>query len=130
MTIGIAMDDRKRPSKDANQGDVGVFDSQLGSHRDPYFFFQARRPTRSPPSRVELGCPIGSQNLIVGRSIERNWYVSTVEITQATWDTVAVKKAIRQYLKQIGAKGGSVTSLDKAKAARKNGLKGGRPRKR
>jgi len=28
MTIGIAMDDRKRPSKDANQGDVGVFDSQ------------------------------------------------------------------------------------------------------
>ena len=38
-------------------------------------------------------------------------------------------KAIRQYLKQIGAKGGSVTSLDKARAARTNGLKGGRPRK-
>jgi hypothetical protein len=39
-----------------------------------------------------------------------------------------VNKAIRQYLKQIGAKGGSVTSLDKARAARKNGKLGGRPK--
>ena len=40
-----------------------------------------------------------------------------------------MNKAIRQYLKQIGAKGGSVTSPEKAEAARRNGLKGGRPRK-
>jgi hypothetical protein len=38
-------------------------------------------------------------------------------------------KAVRQYLRQIGAKGGSATSVEKARAARKNGLKGGRPRK-
>ena len=37
-------------------------------------------------------------------------------------------KAIRQYLKQIGAKGGSATSLEKDRAARKNGKLGGRPR--
>jgi hypothetical protein len=40
-----------------------------------------------------------------------------------------MNKAIREYLRKIGAKGGSVTSLDKARSARKNGLKGGRPRR-
>jgi hypothetical protein len=41
-----------------------------------------------------------------------------------------VNKAIRKYLRQIGAKGGSATSLEKARSARKNGLKGGRPREK
>jgi hypothetical protein len=51
-----------------------------------------------------------------------------MEITQATWDDAIMHKAIRQYLKQIGRIGGSVTSPEKARAARKNGLKGGRPK--
>jgi len=38
-------------------------------------------------------------------------------------------KAIHQYLKQIGRVGGSVTSPEKANAARRNGKLGGRPRK-
>ena len=40
-----------------------------------------------------------------------------------------MRKAIRQYLKQIGQRGGSVTSPEKARAARRNGKLGGRPRK-
>jgi hypothetical protein len=38
-------------------------------------------------------------------------------------------RAILQYLKEIGSKGGSMTSLEKARAARRNGKLGGRPRK-
>ena len=38
-------------------------------------------------------------------------------------------KAIREYLASLGKKGGSSTSKAKAKAARENGKKGGRPRK-
>ena len=62
------------------------------------------------------------------RGGSENQYVSTIERTQATWDDAIMHKAIRQYLKQIGAKGGSATSLEKARAARKNGKLGGRPR--
>jgi hypothetical protein len=36
---------------------------------------------------------------------------------------------IKQYLAQIGRKGGKSISEAKAEAARKNGAKGGRPRK-
>jgi hypothetical protein len=39
------------------------------------------------------------------------------------------KEIIRQYLAEIGRKGGSSKSEDKAKASRENGKKGGRPRK-
>jgi hypothetical protein len=38
-------------------------------------------------------------------------------------------KNIRDYLSKLGKKGGSSTSAAKAKAARENGTKGGRPRK-
>lgn len=64
-----------------------------------------------------------------GRSQSENQYVRTIEITQAAWDDVIMHKAIAQYLKQIGRKGGSVTSPAKARSARKNGKLGGRPRK-
>jgi hypothetical protein len=37
--------------------------------------------------------------------------------------------AVKKYLAEIGQKGGSVTSKAKAAAARKNGKRGGRPRK-
>jgi hypothetical protein len=37
--------------------------------------------------------------------------------------------AVKKYLAGIGKKGGSVTSKAKAEAARKNGKRGGRPRK-
>jgi len=37
--------------------------------------------------------------------------------------------AVRRYLSKIGAKGGQAKSAAKAAAARKNGAKGGRPRK-
>jgi general stress protein YciG len=36
---------------------------------------------------------------------------------------------VKKYLAEIGKKGGSVTSKAKAEAARKNGRRGGRPRK-
>ena len=36
---------------------------------------------------------------------------------------------IRQFLSEIGRKGGSVKSERKAKSSRENGKKGGRPRK-
>lgn len=38
--------------------------------------------------------------------------------------------SIAEYLKQIGFKGGSATSKAKTAAARKNGKKGGRPKKK
>jgi len=37
--------------------------------------------------------------------------------------------AVKKYLAEIGKNGGSVTSKAKAEAARKNGKRGGRPRK-
>jgi hypothetical protein len=37
--------------------------------------------------------------------------------------------AVKKYLAEIGRKGGSVTSKAKAAAARKNGKRGGRPKK-
>jgi general stress protein YciG len=37
--------------------------------------------------------------------------------------------AVKKFLSEIGKKGGSVTSKAKAEAARKNGKKGGRPKK-
>jgi len=44
-----------------------------------------------------------------------------------------VPQIVRQYLQQIGARGGEVggksTSAAKVKASRANGKKGGRPRK-
>lgn len=55
---------------------------------------------------------------------------STIAITQATWDNAIVNKAVLEYLRKIGSKGGSVSSSQKAKAARKNGKLGGRPRKK
>jgi hypothetical protein len=41
-----------------------------------------------------------------------------------------VNNAIRQYLAKIGAKGGAMTSKEKAAASRENGKLGGRPRTR
>jgi hypothetical protein len=40
-----------------------------------------------------------------------------------------MNKAIQQYLSELGKKGGQSTSAAKTAAARKNGKKGGRPRK-
>ena len=40
-----------------------------------------------------------------------------------------VKPGIRRYLAKIGRKGGLVKSESKAQAVRKNGMKGGRPKK-
>ncbi len=40
-----------------------------------------------------------------------------------------IPKEARKYLAAIGKKGGSATSKAKVAAARKNGRKGGRPRK-
>ena len=40
-----------------------------------------------------------------------------------------MKKEIRKYFQKIGRKGGLVKSESKAQAVRKNGLKGGRPKK-
>jgi hypothetical protein len=37
-------------------------------------------------------------------------------------------EAVRQYLSKIGTKGGSVSSPAKARAVRKNGKRGGRPK--
>ena len=56
-------------------------------------------------------------------------YFRTIAITQAAWDNGIMHKAIAQYLAGIGRKGGSVTSAEKARAARQNGKLGGRPRK-
>jgi len=40
-----------------------------------------------------------------------------------------IPKAVTKWLKEIGAKGGRVTSPAKAAAVRENGKLGGRPRK-
>ncbi len=40
-----------------------------------------------------------------------------------------LKPGIRRYFSKIGRKGGLVKSESKAQAVRKNGLKGGRPKK-
>jgi hypothetical protein len=41
-----------------------------------------------------------------------------------------VPKAVQKYLAELGRKGGSVKSKRKAAAVRKNGKKGGRPKKK
>jgi general stress protein YciG len=41
-----------------------------------------------------------------------------------------MKAEIKEYLAKIGRKGGGKTSEEKALAARENGKKGGRPRKK
>lgn len=41
-----------------------------------------------------------------------------------------IPKAARKWLSAIGRKGGAVTSEAKTRAARRNGRKGGRPRKK
>jgi len=41
-----------------------------------------------------------------------------------------MERLIRQYLSQIGKKGGKSTSEAKAEASRNNGKLGGRPRKK
>jgi general stress protein YciG len=41
-----------------------------------------------------------------------------------------MNKAVKKYLAEIGRQGGSSTSKAKAEAARENGKKGGRPRKK
>lgn len=40
-----------------------------------------------------------------------------------------IPKQVSEYMRKLGAKGGSATSKAKAKAAKANGKKGGRPRK-
>lgn len=40
-----------------------------------------------------------------------------------------MKNAIAEYLAEIGRRGGSATSPEKAAASRENGRRGGRPRK-
>jgi len=40
-----------------------------------------------------------------------------------------IKSIISEYLSEIGRRGGSVKSLRKAEAVRRNGAKGGRPSK-
>lgn len=40
-----------------------------------------------------------------------------------------VKRDVSEYLASIGRKGGQSTSKEKTAASRKNGAKGGRPRK-
>lgn len=41
-----------------------------------------------------------------------------------------MKRHIRKFLAEIGSKGGKAKSEAKAAAAKKNGAKGGRPRKK
>jgi len=41
----------------------------------------------------------------------------------------AIPDVVRQFLSEIGRKGGCVSSDKKVEAARANGAKGGRPRK-
>jgi hypothetical protein len=43
-------------------------------------------------------------------------------------DTMKVPKVVREWYRKLGAKGGSVTSPEKAAAVRANGRLGGRPK--
>jgi hypothetical protein len=60
--------------------------------------------------------------------------VSTIEnLSQLGHHAAFMKmlpKAVTKWLKEIGAKGGRVTSPAKAAAVRENGKLGGRPRKK
>jgi general stress protein YciG len=40
-----------------------------------------------------------------------------------------MNKTVRQYLSEIGKRGGKAITEKKSEAARQNGLKGGRPKK-
>ena len=58
--------------------------------------------------------------------------VHAIAKTQAAWYNLVamIPKAARNWLAAIGRKGGSATTKAKAAAARKNGRRGGRPRKK
>lgn len=70
--------------------------------------------------------------IIVSHLLDVAWLLSSPK-AQKKWEVDAKKEAddmIKSYAAELGRKGGSVKSERKAASSRKNGLKGGRPKKK
>lgn len=71
---------------------------------------------------------LGNENTKTTTTISTGIHSSELPSKETTMKTT-IPDVVRQFLSEIGRKGGCVSSDKKVEAARANGAKGGRPRK-
>ena len=77
---------------------------------------------------ISLAPKLGSENIKTTTTISTGIPTSELPRKETTMKTT-IPDVVRQFLSEIGRKGGCVSSDKKVEAARANGAKGGRPRK-
>ena len=77
---------------------------------------------------ISLAPKLGSENIKTTMTISTGIPTSELPRKETKMKTT-IPDVVRQFLSEIGRKGGCVSSDKKVEAARANGAKGGRPRK-
>jgi hypothetical protein len=77
---------------------------------------------------ISLAPKLGNENIKTTTTISTGIPTSELPRKETTMKTT-IPDVVRQFLSEIGRKGGCVSSDKKVEAARANGAKGGRPRK-
>lgn len=77
---------------------------------------------------ISLAPKLGRKNTETTTMISTGIHSSELQSKKTTMKTT-IPDVVRQFLSEIGRKGGCVSSDKKVEAARANGAKGGRPRK-
>lgn len=77
---------------------------------------------------ISLAPKLGSENIKTTTTISTGIPTSELPSKETTMKTT-IPDVVRQFLSEIGRKGGCVSSDKKVEAARANGAKGGRPKK-
>jgi hypothetical protein len=77
---------------------------------------------------ISLAPRLGNENIRTTTMISTGTHLKELPRKETTMKTT-IPDVVRQFLSEIGRKGGCVSSDKKVEAARANGAKGGRPRK-
>jgi len=77
---------------------------------------------------ISLAPKLGNENTKTTTTISTGIHLSGLPRNETKMKTT-IPNSVRQFLSEIGRKGGCVSSDKKVEAARANGAKGGRPRK-